>query len=189
MKPHNFTESLARSHNAADWPGWEGIYRKAFPDFAAMIDHRQDGLHQRQGIDRSIVLANSKQLLVDEKVRGRNARTGRVYEDIALEYWSDEARSIPGWVCKPLLADYIAYAILPLGRCYLLPVLQLQAAWKKHKDNWIGQYPRISAQNRGWTTISVGVPVRVLFPAIGSCLRVQFEPLELQEAETWKPGT
>jgi hypothetical protein len=183
MSLHDFATSLARSHAAEDWPVWETIYRRAFPTFAAMVNHRQDGWHQRQGIDRSVILADSKQVLIDEKARGRNAKTGKVYDDIALEYWSDEQRQVPGWVCKPLMADYIAYAILPLGQCYLLPVIQLQAAWGRHKDDWLRSCPVIRAENRSWTTVSLGVPVATLFAAIGACLRVQFDPMEREE--TW----
>ena len=183
MSPHDFAESLAKSHAAEDWPVWETIYRRAFPGFVAMVNHRQDGWHQRQGIDRSVTLANSKQILIDEKARWRNAKTGKVYEDIALEYWSDEQRKVPGWVCKSLLADYIAYAIVPLGRCYLLPVIQLQAAWAQHKDVWLRQYRSIRAENTTWTTVSLAVPVAPLFAAIGGCLRVQFEPQESVDTE------
>lgn len=181
---HNFAESLASSHAAEDLPFWETAYRKAFPGFATMVSHRKDGPHQRAGIDRSIILDNSRQILVDEKVRWRNKKTGKVYNDIALEYLSDEARMVPGWVCKSLLADYIAYAIAPLGRCYLLPVIQLQEAWRVHSDMWIRAYPRVPADNydpatlRSWCTLSVGVPVAVLFKSIGDCLRVSFEPFE-----------
>jgi len=181
MTPHDFQTCLAKSHAAEDWPVWETIYRQAFPDFAAMVNHRQDGWHQRQGIDRSVILTNSKHLLIDEKARGRNAKTGKVYDDIALEYWSDEQRRVPGWVCKSLMADYIAYAILPLGRCYILPVLQLQEAWRRNGDSWVRTYPPIIAENTNWTTVSVGVPPGVLFPAIGDCLRVKFEPQEYED--------
>jgi hypothetical protein len=174
--PHDFSESLAMSHAASDMPFWREIYQQAFPSMLAMIDHRQDGEHQRAGIDRSVILANSKQILIDEKVRGRNAKTGKVYEDIALEFISDEARKVPGWVCKPLRADYIAYAIAPLGRCYLLPVPQLQSAWEKHGEEWRDSYFEVRAENKGWTTVSVGIPVPVLFKAIGQALRVQFTP-------------
>ncbi len=185
--------SLARSHSASDLPIWEELYRNAFPDFAAMVDHRQDGEHQRAGIDRSIILTTSKQYLVDEKARGRNKKTGKIYTDILLEYLSDEERGIPGWVCKPLRADYIAYAIVPLGRAYLLPVVQLQAAWKVNGKKWIEyakdrnnrQFSHIRAFNRDgnrtWTTVSVGVPVSVLFPEIGRMLRVRFAPHEFVE--------
>lgn len=161
---------------AEDLPFWREVYEKAFPTMTAMINHRQDGEHQRAGIDRSIILYNSKQILIDEKTRFRNEITGKVYNDIALEYWSDEERKVPGWVCKPLRADYIAYAIAPIGICYLLPVIQLQQAWKEKEGEWIRKYPKIEAKNEGWTTISVGVPPEILFPAIGSRLRIEFKP-------------
>lgn len=114
-----------------------------------------------------------------------NKYTGQVYEDIALEYWSDEYRHIPGWVCKPLMCDYIAYAIAPLGKGYLLPVIQLQRAWVIHSEEWLEIYPPIKAKNydprsgRRWTTVSVGVPVQTVFTAIGSGLRCNFDPIEL----------
>ncbi len=90
--------------------------------------------HQRNGIDRSIVLQNGKTIWIDEKARGKNKITGKVYTDIALEFLSDEAQKTPGWVCKPLLCDYINYAIIPLGRAYLLPVQQLQTAWNRYGE-------------------------------------------------------
>lgn len=183
--PHNFAECLRLSHEAEDLPLWETVYRKAFPDMVAMISHRQDGDHQRQGIDRSIILNNSKQVLIDEKVRGKNGKTGRVYEDIALEFLSDSKRNVPGWVCKPLLADYIAYAIAPLGKCYLLPVIQLQQAWAVNQDKWTETYFIANAVNRyagrEWVTQSCCVPVNVLFSEIGKCLRVDFDPFDFGE--------
>lgn len=182
MKYHNFRESLAQSHAAEDLPFWDEVYRKAFPGVAEKISHRQDGEHQRAGIDRSIILANSKQILIDEKVRGRNKKTGKIYNDIALEYWSDHQRQIPGWVCKPLRADYIAYAIAPLGIVYLLPIIQLQSAWKKYCKLWVKEYKTIKAENKYngnfWTTISVGIPVEILYPAIGEFLRISFDSFE-----------
>ncbi len=170
---HDFNESLRRSHMASDLPIWLEIYRQAFPDFLACVDHRDDGEHQRAGIDRSLTLANSKQILIDEKIRWKS------YPDIALEYWSDRDRKSHGWVCKPLRADFICYAIAPTGQAYLLPVPQLQEAWRRHGEDWISAYrPSINAQNRGYVTVSCGVPVAVLFKAIGECLRIKFTPLE-----------
>jgi len=175
---HDFKSSLAMSHAASDLPIWEQVYRSSFPGFAAMIDHRQDGDHQRAGIDRSVILENSKQILIDEKARGANKKTGVVYEDIALEYLSHEGNGVPGWVCKPLRADYIAYAIVPLGRCYLLPVMQLQLAWKRCGDFWIERYNAVRATNVGYTTVSVAVPVPVVFAEVGRALRASFTPIK-----------
>ncbi len=178
---HNFDDSLKASHAAEDMPFWEETYRKLFPAMRMMINHREDGDHQRAGIDRSIVLENSKQITVDEKVRFRNKKTGEVYSDVALEYMSNEQRKVPGWVCKPLLCDYIAYAIAPLGKCYLLPVIQLQEAWRRNETEWMTHFT-IRALNecggRKWTTLSKPVEVPELFKAIGGCLREEFEPFE-----------
>jgi len=150
---------------------WKEIYDQAFPGYEAMVDHRQDGEHQRAGIDRSIIMPNSKQILIDEKVRRK------AYNDILLEHLSDKDRGIPGWVCKPLRADYIAYAIAPLGVVYLLPVIQLQQAWKKCGEYWIQKYRAIEAKNKSWVTISVGVPMPVLYKEIAGCWRYKFTPV------------
>ncbi len=171
---HDFNESLRASHAAEDLPFWGDVYRKAFPDFQCMISHRQNGWHQAEGIDRSITLKSSKQILVDEKVRFKD------YGDILLEYLSNAECSAPGWVCKPLKADYIAYAIAPCGICYLLPVIQLQEAWRQNSEHWLESYFIAEAKNRTngrtWTTKAVCVPPNVLFIAIGKCLRISFEP-------------
>lgn len=160
-------------------PFWQECYASAFPTMIAMHDHRQDGIHQRQGIDRSIILKNGKTIWIDEKVRFRNKLTGKVYADIAVEEWSDERAQSPGWVKKQLFCDYIAYAIAPLGKCYLLPVVQLQTAWLVNGENWKQAHkPPVRAQNNGWMTISWAIPVPVLFKAIGDCLRVEFQPYD-----------
>ncbi|MGH9932137.1 MAG: hypothetical protein ACREA9_23285 [Pyrinomonadaceae bacterium] len=180
MRVHNFDESLASSHAAEVLPFWEECYRSAFGKyFAAMVSHRDDGEHQRAGIDRSVVLTNSKQILIDEKVRFEP------WKDIALEYVSNDRTNTPGWVCKPLRADYIAYAVAPLGICYLLPVIQLPSAWDIHGDDWKGKaatrqqgYKNVRAPNPSYFTLSVAVPVDVLFRAIGSGLRVRFTPFQ-----------
>ena len=169
---HDFADSLAASHRASDLPIWEEIYRKSFPDFLAMVDHRQDGEHQRAGIDRSVILENSKQILIDEKIRWKP------YPDIAVEFLSNDRTGAPGWACKPLRADYIAYAIAPLGMCYLLPVIQLQQAWRRKGELWKASCFIVRAPNRGYTTLSAAVPVHELFSEIGRALRVPFAALE-----------
>ena len=178
---HDFHECLARSHAADELPLWREVYEKAFPSMLSMVNHRADGDWQKAGIDRSIVLASSKVLRVDEKIRGRCAATGLVYDDILLEHTSNNVRDTPGWVCKPLLADFIAYAIAPLGRCYLLPVEQLQAAWRERGETWKHEYRKVEARNVGYATLCTPVPVSVLFAAIGRALRFAFTPREFNE--------
>jgi len=173
MSYHDFDDSLAKSHEAEDLPLWEQCYRKAFaPYFASMTSHRTDGFWQRAGIDRTVVLCSGKAIRIDEKIRWKS------YADVALEHISNDRTGDPGWVCKPLQCDYIAYAIAPRGLCLLLPVIQLQQAWERNKDVWKASYQECVAPNRTYNTISTAVPIKVLFSAIGDGLRVKFEPLK-----------
>jgi hypothetical protein len=178
---NEFKDCLKFSHSMSDLPLWKEVYRKAFPRMASMVDHRTDGWHQKAGVDRSIIMDDSKQVLIDEKVRGRNKITGIVYEDVSLEIVSNTKTRSPGWVCKPLLCEYIAYAIAPLGKCYLLPVIQLQAAWDHNHNKWVKMYREKQAINRGYCTTFVPVPVDELFRSMGQEFRISFEPFEYEE--------
>jgi hypothetical protein len=178
---NDFQACLKASHDAEDLPFWEEVYNKAFPTAVAIINHRQDGWHQRAGIDRSIILDDSRQIFVDEKVRGRNKVTGRVYDDIALEYISVDTTNAPGWVCKKIRSDYIAYAIAPLGVCYLLPVQQLQTAWARKGEQWKAAYKTRAAINNGYKTWFCPVPPRELFKEMLRDYRISFSPFELEE--------
>ena len=168
---HRMKESLKKSHEASDLPFWGQAYKAAFPDMRAMVDHRQDGWHQRAGVDRSIVFESSKQILVDEKVRFKE------YDDILLEYYSNEQKKVPGWAVKPLLADYIAYAFVTSGKCYLLPVVQMQSALQKNKEVWWYNCVHVRAENEGYTTASLAVKTVDLLNAIRDMFCVSFEPM------------
>lgn len=171
---HSFRKQLKLSHDYSDSDIWEKIYKSVFPSFQEMIDFRHKGLHQSRGIDRMIVLSNSKTITVDEKVRFK------AYEDIALEYLSVVEKNKAGWVCDPDKdCDYIAYAISPLGKGYLLPTLQLQLAWERNKEQWLSTYKTKTTKTQdfgGYTTAFCPVPAKVLFPALGSNLRFEFKP-------------
>src|SRR3954469_7630494 len=93
---HDFFEQLEFSHECADAPFWEVVYRRAFPNLAALVNVRKDGWAQRGGIDRQLILSSGRAIAVDEKVRKRS------WPDFALERWSDRDRRVPGWVQKPL---------------------------------------------------------------------------------------
>lgn len=168
---NNFAEDLKFSHKCEDDPCWRSIYEQAFPTMVAMISHRENGDHQKAGIDRSVILANSKQIMIDEKAR-RRFDTG----DIMLEFISNDQRGDKGWVEKSLLCDYIAYAFIPSGICYLMPVPQLQAAWIKHKVEWLAAYGTMKAKNATYYTHNCPVKTGVLFSSIGQMLRIHFQP-------------
>lgn len=157
---HDFRTSLAKSNALADAPWWMEIYRQAFPTLISAVSVRDDGWAQRGGIDRVITLSCGRTYTVDEKVRDHE------WPDVWLERWSDEARRSPGWIQKPMATDFIAYAFLPSGRCFLLPVAPLQRAWRLFGRAWIQQYGQRRALNRGYVSSGVPVPVEVLMSAM-----------------------
>lgn len=158
-RTHHFRESLALSERFGDeW--WLPIYRRAFPSLMSAVAVRNDGWAQRGGIDRLLTLACGRTYTVDEKIRTED------WPDVLLERWSDEAARSPGWVQKPLAADFIAYAHAPAATCVLLPVPALQRAWRQHGRQWIGLYGQRRARNTGYTSVSVPVPRGVLMQAI-----------------------
>lgn len=166
---HDFRDSLEFSHAAGEEPFWESLYGQWFPTMQAMHSHDQNGDHQKAGIDRTIILRNSKQITIDEKVRRKD------YGDILLEFWSNKEKRIAGWVAKDLLCDYVAYVIRPAKQGYLLPVPQLRAAWRKHHVEWLKKYERINCKNKNYTTESVAVPPDVVFAAMNSASQGGFE--------------
>lgn len=156
---HRFAHSHALSEQyGPDW--WLPIYRRAFPTLMSAVAIKQDGWAQRGGIDRLLTLACGRTFTVDEKIRTED------WPDVLLERWSDEARRTPGWVQKPLAADFIAYAHAPAATCVLLPVPALQRAWRLHGRQWIGLFGQRRAENPGYTSVSVPVPRGVLMQAI-----------------------
>jgi hypothetical protein len=180
---HSFAESLAQSAAYVDAPWWFDVYRSAFPTMQSCVAVRNDGWAQRAGIDRVLTLECGRVVRIDEKVRERD------YGDILLEYWSDEARKVKGWVCKPLNCDFIAYAIAPVATCYLFPVLPLQRAWHLNAQKWAVDardgkdgFSIRKALNERHTTVSMAVPTKVLLAAIGQALIVQWGKPESEAA-------
>jgi len=174
MTVHNFTKSLAASHDFEDAGWWEVVYRNAFHNFAGMTNTREDGWAQRGGIDRVVSLGSGKTLTIDEKVRTKD------YPDILLERWSDRDRKAPGWVQQDLACDYIAYAFIPSQRCYLLPFQELRRAWIQHGREWANQYPAVLARNersgRKWVTECVPIPIPVLKEALIAVSEISWAP-------------
>ena len=156
MTIHNFTEQLEYSEEASDELFWNNVYRKAFPNMVNCMLASGDVKSQRMGIDRVVFLSNSKALYIDEKKRRKD------WGDILLEYISVDTTNAPGWIEKDLTIDYLAYAFMDSEIVYLFPWNMLQRAWSNYKDKWIGTYQKIEAQNKGYKTISVAVPIQVL---------------------------
>lgn len=157
---HDFATDHEHSKDrAGDAAFWEPIYRRHFPDFETLT-FEHDVARQKLGIDRIVSLPGGVEVTVDEKLRERH------YPDVALEYWSSRERKTRGWVCKPVACHYFLY-VWPSGQSMLIPSKLLRQAWRNHAREWIDWYaPPIEAKNRGYTTVSVGVPANVLSGAL-----------------------
>lgn len=175
---HDFATSLRASQAEANAPWWEEIYREAFPDFATM-NYVGNCPAQRDGIDRVIVTTNAHIYYVDEKVRVRD------YDDFCLEYWSEEPTAErsgkPGWVAKDLACDFVAYVFVPSRRCYLLPFPLLRRSCTINGPDWIrlGEaghdgFRIIRAQNSGWVTVSVGVPIDQVLDSLKGAVSIRW---------------
>ena len=169
MKLNNFEEDLKFSHKMEDWSIWIEIYNKAFPNNHGFTNERENGQTQHLGIDRTVILSSGKAIYIDEKVRRKD------YGDILLEFVSNDRTKSKGWAEKPLFCDYIAYAIIESGMCYLLPVPQLQKVWAENKEEWLKGYGIKSAPNQYYNTLNCPIPIKVLFQAIGNALRISFK--------------
>lgn len=175
MTVHDFDRSLAFSHHHQDAYWWDVVYKQAFPTMVGMQDVRGDGWAQRAGIDRRILLGDASYVDIDEKVREKD------YGDILLEVWSDFGRRKPGWITKPLAIDYLAYAIKPAATVYLLPFRLLQTTYTKNEAAWRDAvregrrgYQVRDAQNRGYVTRNLALPIADLLTAMRGCMAFEW---------------
>lgn len=155
------------SQKASDEPFWENVYSRAFVGYVGNLPVLGDSPAQRLGIDRFVILSSGKELRIDEKKRET------VYPDILLEYLSNDQTGTPGWIEKDLLIDYIAYAFMPVKRVHLYPWQQLRLAWALHGRAWQKKYKKVPAQNAGYTTWSVAIPITTLDEAVRSVSVIQ----------------
>lgn len=178
---HDFNEQLAWSELQRYNQMWKRAFRQAFPKMNGAVYCGEDGEHQRAGIDWLVTEWTAKVHKIDAKSRRKD------YGDILLEHWSSWERKIPGWARKGLLAEWIAYGIIPRRVAYILPVTQLQAAYESNWKEWLEKYNPVHtfvyrgvekrtrwkcAKNKGYTTISMAVPAPVLLDAIRDCMVV-----------------
>ena len=163
---HNFRERLEWSECQKDEPFWDVVYRKAFPNLVNHMPTPGDVASQRMGIDRIVFLANGRSIMIDEKKRGKE------YNDILLEYVSVDttgATGAAGWIEKDLAIDFLAYAFVPSGRCYLFPWPMLRQAWETNKARWKAAYRPVIARNRDYSTYSLPIPIPELQRSIARC--------------------
>lgn len=126
----------------------------------------EDGWGQRGGIDRVITLTSGHTINVEEKVREHG------WPDVLLERWSDEERKLPGWIQKNLATDYLAYIFVPQRSGLWIPFLDLRRAWKLNGRRWGESYPIVHAQNNGYVTVSVAIPIDELQRVLSENMRI-----------------
>ena len=178
---HDFGDQLRWSQDMSLEPSWVAFYRRLWPEMVAAIRVDMNGMLQHSGVDRIILLSNGKQITIDEKKR----KTW--YGDILLEEWSvwrgTPDNSIVGWTLdRRKQCDYIAYAVIPAKRCWLLPFELLRQAMIWNMDRWKRvpkKYP-LDAPNNGYKTRNVGVEWRELKRGLEQQMLRQFGAGQLQ---------
>lgn len=186
IKENHFQTDLAWSHRKRDDEIFDAFYRRKF-DGVLRIEKVEDLVEQKKGIDKRIHQTYDRVITVDEKKR----RT--FYGDILVELFStqkteqellsDEKPELSdllsrddktrGWAFKNN-CDFIVYAVLPLKQIYLVPNKLLTVAMRKNWRNWCREYGHRSASNRTYWTVSVPVPVDVLFKSLVSEMTDKF---------------
>jgi len=175
---HNFKECLEWGESVADEPFWLQVYQRAFPTLAAVTKNMSAGDAQNRGIDRVLLLQNGRSLYVDEKKRTRD------YGDILLEFVSNDRTGAPGWIEKDLQIDFLAYAFIPSGRCYLFPWHQLRRAWRQMGEEWKKRCRLVTAENLTYKTHSIAVPTEELLRMVARASIIDITPPTIVPAPT-----
>ena len=152
---NRFREDLRYSLTLNEADAFHTFYSEFFPNFQR-IETVSDKCLQRNGIDKIVHLLSGKKIFIDEKKRRVD------YGDILIEVYSDKERKIPGWLSANKYTDYIAYAIIPANKLYFLPFQILRATMKRNYAQWKRKYGIKEAQNPGYITTNIAIPVNEL---------------------------
>lgn len=149
---NDFHDDLKFSLDASLEPFWDKVYRKAFVDLER-TEICTDLHWQKMGVDRLVYLKGKRIFAVDEKVRRA------VWDDVLLEFLSNDRTGAPGWIEKDMAIDWLAYAFLPTQRVYLFSWPMLRRCWVAFGEGWKAKYKIVKAHNPGYRTLSVAVPL------------------------------
>lgn len=164
---HHFQESLAYGNNPAHEQFWEDVYRIFFPNFNTMSKTIGCLDAQRHGVDRIVVLDNGQVRRIDEKKRMKT------WPDLLLETVSNDRSGAPGWINKDQHLDFLAYAFMDTETVWFFQWDSLRRAWRDYGVDWEQRYPRKVAQNQGYQTISIAIPIAVVRSVAGNAFRVR----------------
>ena len=65
---------------------------------------------------------------------------------------------------------------MPTETVHLFPWDILFLAWKENKDDWLRMYRKVVAENIGYNTLSVAVPIDILKAAVSSSSVIYVNP-------------
>jgi hypothetical protein len=182
-----FEKDLRYSEDQVNRDFWNSVYLKAFGDHSSTAITGCNA--QNDGVDRVLTLPNQRMILVDEKVQRRHHTIvwdGEKQDSLWIEEYSVVEKKIPGWAMKPLRVEYILYGFPTAGRAHLLPVLQLQAAYKIYWQEWKqNNWWRLTKKesNDGYHTSGFTVPINVLKRAITDVMTIEVKQEEMKETE------
>ena len=108
---------------------WHKFYDVKFPGNKEILVITDNDI-QRQGVDKIITTSNDTRVFVEEKT------LLDVHDEICFEWLSNSVSGESGWIEKPLICNYLAYAFAPIETVYLFEWRVLQAMWKKYGDIW-----------------------------------------------------
>jgi len=141
MKIFDFDEQLIEGKEAEDY------LDIAFSEFAEVKEVGMD--LQRKGIDRAFRL-DGKIITVEYKADRRATMTGNAF----IETVSVSTTFAEGWARKTQ-ADWIVYFLPQELKAYLIPTKEM----KKRLNDWRKTYPRGKAQNKGYHSEGLLVPL------------------------------
>ncbi len=130
-------------------------------------DKKKDKTMQQQGIDKTLVTNDGKQIFIEEKSREPKFWDNRL-TDILLEYISIDNRDIPGWVYTSR-SEYIVILFknidIDKSQLYVFPFKPIRE-WVRKNDARFKSFSDIIAHNVAWNTISKAVPLDVVLNEI-----------------------
>ena len=141
MKIYDFDEHLIEGQEA------EAFLDTVFSKFVEIQEVEID--LQRKGIDR-IFLMNNMAVAVEYKADRKASITGNVF----IEITSVSTTGAEGWARKTQ-ADWIVYFLPQEMIAYLIPVKEM----KKRLNDWWNSYPVGTAQNEGYHSQGILVPL------------------------------
>lgn len=148
---HNFRDSLRVEAENSGNLFWADIYSRCFGSIR--IELVTDPGMQKLGVDRLVHFPDGRMLQIQEKFRQTDYGG-----DILLEYWSDKERRLPGWIAQDSAADFLTYNVAN-KYAYVFSWPRLRSAWKRCHKRFVNEGRKIVAQNHGYTTHSVALPV------------------------------